>query len=420
MTFATDFDSYLSEPFTISDEKDVIKRLKAETTAQMLKNIDVSVLTKIPAPKLSKMVKGRQGITCTDVRMWARVLGYTPEPFILDNFDMRRYRLSDHVRSVTDCIEDYIETDEEDSRHDAIINYELPLSITATLGLRASDYFFNTKSSDAENRSTFLYFMNRTILGKGHKVMPVISFYLDDRCDEMAFILYLETPDLDDESLLKVRNKYRKLIESADYEDEQLFNEFYENNKQHIHQSIANGEILSYVSTTEVLPGDDMMREILGTLFSAYCDLVWDLYDIDIIPDYFKAAEDSGLSPMEQFNIMTGKEGFDESVKKKALENASYHCEISDEHRTFTDRRGNQYMTVVPLIPFMPGIIYGKAIKKEANAVCLCPNCAAQLMNGTDEDRTEMVIKLYRKHADKLKAVGIDIKLGDLLKMYQL
>ena len=100
---------------------------------------------------------------------------------------------------------------------------------------------------------------------------------------------------------------------------------------------------------------------------------------------------------------------------RNVIARSSYHCCINKEHKSFMTKNGHQYMEVVPIIPFMYGAQYGKAIMSASNAVCLCPNCAAQLKNGCNEDREDILIKLFRKHKDELASKGIEKSLTNIL-----
>ena len=119
--------------------KEVRERLNLETTAQGLRNVELADLTGWSTSKVSKITSGRQKVTDDDIRIWARALGYTPDAFLTADFDKRSFKISDHVRNVTDCLEAYLNSDEDDPEHAAIMNLELPLSIMATLGLKATD-----------------------------------------------------------------------------------------------------------------------------------------------------------------------------------------------------------------------------------------------------------------------------------------
>ena len=111
---------------------------------------------------------------------------------------------------------------------------------------------------------------------------------------------------------------------------------------------------------------------------------------------------------------------FPEAIVKETLEKQEYRCEMDQQHVSFETAEGHQYMEAVPLISFEEGVGYGKGIMEGANLLCLCPNCAARLKYGKDEDREEMIIRLHRSHRKSLEEVGIKITLGEILKMYKL
>ena len=75
------------------------------------------------------------------------------------------------------------------------------------------------------------------------------------------------------------------------------------------------------------------------------------------------------------------------------------------------------YMEVVPLIPIITEtmILFGQSLNSEANAVCLCPMCAAKLRNGCRDDREDMFVQLYRNQREKLRKMDINVSLTQLL-----
>lgn len=151
-----------------------------------------------------------------------------------------------------------------------------------------------------------------------------------------------------------------------------------------------------------------------------YCDVVWELRHIDLIPDV--AIFGASATPVQRMLLkaIARNTSFPDNVVSESLSAHGYQCEIDPSHETFPTTEGHRYAEAVPLIPFEEGVGYGKGVMESANLLCLCPNCAAKLRHGIVEDREEMVISLHRSHKKALEDVGIRISLGEILKMYKL
>jgi hypothetical protein len=353
-------------------------------------------------------------------------LGYTPDVFLTDDFDKRAYKISEHVRNVTDCLEAYLDTDEDDQEHSAIMSLELPLSIIATLGLKASDYAIRAQSSktvrdpvtgDSHREPGYIRIWNRATVAKD-QMTPELYFYVSPHERDYAIILYFNRNGSDG-VLQNLRDEYKNLLKK-DEEDKEWFSGFSNDNTEWLPKQVREGELSSYCSTTEVLPDQSLMSQILTQLFKEYIEVVWQAKGIDLMPDYFREAGESELSPAECYNLLTGNTGFNSSVVQKVLHANSFRCEIDPSHQTFPTDSGEQYMEVVPLIPLRSAAPYGRAAMSEANAVCLCPTCRAKLQFGKHEDREDMLMLLFRKHKEILKKADINIMTGDLLKMHEL
>ena len=74
-------------------------------------------------------------------------------------------------------------------------------------------------------------------------------------------------------------------------------------------------------------------------------------------------------------------------------------------------------MDVSPIIPFSAGMQYGNAVYNIANAACVCPNCKAQMKYGKEEDREDILIKLFRNHKSRLRECGIETTTTQVLLM---
>lgn len=104
---------------------------------------------------------------------------------------------------------------------------------------------------------------------------------------------------------------------------------------------------------------------------------------------------------------------------KKALEEASFSCEVDNTHKTFFSRATNeQYMEAHHLIPlqFQEEFLYSLDIP--ANIVSVCPTCHRKLHFGFIEDKKEILKKLLERKNAKLKEFGIVINEDELFEIY--
>ena len=421
-------DDYI-RPLGISDSEreNVRERLNRETNAQGLRNVELADLTGWSTSKVSKATSGKQKLTDDDIRVWARALGFTPSPFLEADYDMRSFKISDHVRSVTECLSAYIDAEIGTPEHDSIINFELPMSILGSLGLNPVDYSVRTQANrvvndpvmgTTRNEAGFIRIWHRGTFSKD-QMAPEIYFGFSPSEQEFAIILYLNRNGSDG-VLPILRQTYKDTLQK-DEEDLKWFEDFARENKEWLPRSVREGEISSYTSaSTDATPDDKLMQQILAQLFKEYYELLWQIRGLDLKPKHFRDAEEEELSAFEQYNILTGNAVFEPSVVEEILKTNQCRCEMDPDHKTFNTENGSQYMEAVPIIPLNYASDYGKKVLKEVNGLCLCPTCRARLIHGKHDDREEMIMTLYSSHRDALKDAGIKITLKELLHMYGL
>lgn len=108
---------------------------------------------------------------------------------------------------------------------------------------------------------------------------------------------------------------------------------------------------------------------------------------------------------------------------KIAIKHAYYSCENNYEHKTFESKKTHKpYMEAHHLIP----IANQQEVWEEyninldciENLVSLCPTCHKAFHYGTDKVKTEMIENLFKKLVHKYKAIGFDISIEDIKKLY--
>ena len=106
-------------------------------------------------------------------------------------------------------------------------------------------------------------------------------------------------------------------------------------------------------------------------------------------------------------------------IKKTAIEISDYKCNISVEHTTFKNKNNKYYMEGHHFIPMSAqGDFKDINLDRTENIATLCPNCHRAIHYGNDEERFNVLKKLYQIKIDKLKEIGIYISLEDLFNRY--
>lgn len=151
---------------------------------------------------------------------------------------------------------------------------------------------------------------------------------------------------------------------------------------------------------------------------------------LDDIYDELYIAESNNLRPETLLDVLDLPEPlaneYSQNSKKRdaqkaanAKAKANYLCEFNDEHHTFKSKTTQEnYVEAHHLIPMQlqPKFFYSLDI--EANIVALCPICHRRIHHATDEEKIEIITKLYNERIERLKKCNIYIELNDLINFY--
>ena len=109
----------------------------------------------------------------------------------------------------------------------------------------------------------------------------------------------------------------------------------------------------------------------------------------------------------------------DVNIKIQAKEQNEYMCEIDKEKESFKAKSNNKnYVEAHHLIPFSKRSEFNINIDILENIVCLTPKNHRKVHLAVDEERIDMLKKLYDNKSQKLKSAGIDISFEKLKSMY--
>lgn len=152
---------------------------------------------------------------------------------------------------------------------------------------------------------------------------------------------------------------------------------------------------------------------------------------LDDIYDELYVAESNNIAPETMLNVLDLPEPlankYAKSVEKKrdpqkaanAKAQANYLCEFDESHQTFKAKSNNEnYVEAHHLVPIQlqPRFFYSLDI--EANIVALCPVCHRRIHHATNEEKREIISKLYNDRIERLKKCNIFIELEDLINFY--
>lgn len=131
--------------------------------------------------------------------------------------------------------------------------------------------------------------------------------------------------------------------------------------------------------------------------------------------------EDTPLPKPEPVIDQTKKERWprDAQVAAKALRLSKFKCAFDETHVSFTSKvTGERYLEVHHLVPMKYQRNFNVSLDRASQLLALCPTCHRQIHHGTDEDKENILRKLFDDRHEKLKAIGIEINLDELCQMY--
>lgn len=104
-------------------------------------------------------------------------------------------------------------------------------------------------------------------------------------------------------------------------------------------------------------------------------------------------------------------------IKNQSIEIANYICEIDSGHETFIAESTNkQYMEGHHAIPMRNQDMFSVSLDVYANIICLCPTCHRLLHYGLQNDKRNMLNRIYSDRADRLKQSGIRLSKDEFLE----
>lgn len=425
------------------DNKVVVERILKVLDDKNMTKSELAEKCGWPIPKMSKMLSNSQRITTDDLITIAWALNYNPALFIAN-------KVSDIVieekqvlplNAIFDKI--YNSTDKEIL--DELFEMELVNTIKNYLSLSESGksvkaYYRNKKSS----RGYVSYprvVVSDTSEGQLFGEQLKVGYWFDENFRTVSlaisFMRTFSTANDKERISLMSKNDIRELLQKLNVEKnsyENLYENERDNNFDAARLRARNGIIYYIQYDLANIKDEEFYKNDLLKIYNIYLKLL-------------EAATEKVQETFEQLfqvqNKRTGKAHNNETggefgitdlnrilaepiarrqsanIRHKVLEEKGYRCEIDEEHQTFVEGgTGKPYMLVKHLIPLSKQADYNVSLDIIENCCCLCPMCNAKLLHGTDEDRQDMLVKMYGKHKEDLNKVGVSTTLMQLFKYH--
>ncbi|MGN7409158.1 HNH endonuclease [Sporosarcina sp. SAFN-010] len=119
--------------------------------------------------------------------------------------------------------------------------------------------------------------------------------------------------------------------------------------------------------------------------------------------------------------VLTSSAQFKRNMQEsaQALVKANFSCEVDPTHVTFLSASsGKPFVEGHHLIPLSLQDEFEHSIDIKENIVALCPNCHRLLHHGINDDKEELLFKLWTERKELLKKKGIKVEIQTFLGFY--
>jgi len=111
----------------------------------------------------------------------------------------------------------------------------------------------------------------------------------------------------------------------------------------------------------------------------------------------------------------------DRRIKETVFKNSDYKCFFDKSHKTFLRINGTQFMEGHHIIPMKAQKDFKNInIDRVENILCICPNCHRKIHLSLEEEKKQLLKKVYEAKKEDLTKAKLNISLNDLYKKYYL
>ena len=109
----------------------------------------------------------------------------------------------------------------------------------------------------------------------------------------------------------------------------------------------------------------------------------------------------------------------DRRIKETVFKNNDYKCFFDKSHKTFLRINGTQFMEGHHIIPMRAQKDFKNInIDREENILCICPNCHRKVHLSLEEEKKQILNKIYEVKKNDLFKVKLNISFTDLYNRY--
>ena len=111
----------------------------------------------------------------------------------------------------------------------------------------------------------------------------------------------------------------------------------------------------------------------------------------------------------------------DRRIKETVFKNNDYKCFFDKSHKTFLRINGTQFMEGHHIIPMKAQKDFKNVnIDREDNILCVCPNCHRKIHLSLQDEKKQLLRKVYEAKKKDLFNAKLNISFDDLYKRYYL
>ena len=164
---------------------------------------------------------------------------------------------------------------------------------------------------------------------------------------------------------------------------------------------------------------DEFVYEIKENQFQEKIDQKISEVSVEYLTDYLENYLPQ--PPKQKVENAEGSFSYPRSIYEatKALINAQFQCEISDNHCSFISKKtGKNYVEAHHVIPISFQWKFQYDIDRVPNLVALCPNCHKKIHLSINSEKESLLKELYNKRRNDLNKIGVVLSEKELLEMY--
>lgn len=111
----------------------------------------------------------------------------------------------------------------------------------------------------------------------------------------------------------------------------------------------------------------------------------------------------------------------DRRIRETVFKNSDYKCFFDKSHKTFFRINGTQFMEGHHIVPMRAQKDFKNVnIDRVENILCICPNCHRKIHLSLEDEKKQLLRKVYEAKKKDLSTAKLNISFNDLYKRYYL